>query len=695
MNALREQSYTENSNRVAVITFCWTLALGVFWMLIEFSQIFAASTLFDFSTDFARFLRYLPWQLAIFSIIGLPLALLARCTRIGPGGLSWLRFGAALLAFLGPPAALGVYRASRDPAQAIMVAVAVAASIGLGLVVLAGLGRLLPARLRDAWPAACVVGGSFAMVPLMSRASAPLRLNALPISKLITMAEPSDWIVGSIGLFVSLAILAWIRPNVRAAITTFGVVLGLAGSGAIAAAPDTARVAAVKPDVVVILIDALRADAVGSVRNGESLTPNIDAIAAESIVFTRAYSAANRTKHSMPAIMTSLSADVVGEALAEDATTLGEYLYANGYGTYGISSNPHLSGFYGYDQGFERFHDPALVPDYLVMNLVTFLAQLFPAAAYHQGWISAQLYYAPASEVRSRAVGILRDAESPRFIYLHLMDLHGPYLPPKENLAPDYRPDDFVNYFELLKRSSKGELDPKEEHLALVNARQRYEGELRNADREIGRIAETLRDAGRWDEALVWILSDHGEAFGEHNWFGHSGSNVFSTLLHVPMILKPPRSSDLEPATIGTPVSTFDVLPTTLAIVGIELELDVFGVNLHDIAQGDSIERPRSIISESYHPDGRLMSAIEGPWQLVALRPRDSTDIEPRALYHLDRDPTTQLNLLGKQPEVEKRLTAALQKRYAEERRLSLHSKALRVDPEMVERLQSLGYTDE
>ena len=695
MNALKNPSYTEQSGRVALISFCWTLALGVFWMLIEFAQIFAASTLFDFSTDFARFLRYLPWQLALFSGIGLPLALLACCTRIGSKVLAWMRFGAALLAFIGPPAALGVYRESRDPMRAVLVGLAVGVVIGLGLLVLAALGRLLPGRWRDAWPAACVIGGSFALVPLIGRASAPLSLGPVPASKLIEMAEASDWAIGSIALFASLAILSRIRPAGRAATTMLGVVLTLIGSGAIDAASDRAESTAGKPDVVIILIDALRADAIGALRNGESLTPNIDAIAAESIVFERAYSAANRTKHAMPAILTGLSADVVGESLAEDATTLAEYLQANGYGTYGISTNPHLSGFYGYDQGFDRFHDPTLSPDYLVADPLKLLAQLFPAAAYRHGWISAQLYYAPASEVRSRAARIFRNARPPGFFYLHLMDLHGPYLPPKADLPSDYRPADFASYFDLLALSSQGKLNPKRDHLALENARQRYEAELRYADREIGRIVEILRTAGRWDQTLVWLLSDHGEAFGEHNWFGHSGSNVFSTLLHVPMILKPPRSSGITPTRVREPVSTLDVLPTTLSVLGIDAPLDVFGVDLVQRAHGVPADRPRVIISDSYHPDGRLLSAIEGPWQLVALRPRHSSDLELEALYQLERDPMTQTNLLGEQPDIEKRLTAALETRHAEEERLSLRSTAKRVDPAILEQLRSLGYIDE
>jgi arylsulfatase A-like enzyme len=161
------------------------------------------------------------------------------------------------------------------------------------------------------------------------------------------------------------------------------------------------------------------------------------------------------------------------------------------------------------------------------------------------------------------------------------------------------------------------------------------------------------------------------------------------------MILKPPRSAGLEPVLVRDPVSTFDVLPTTLSILGIEAPPDVFGVDLLDRLQEDPIVHPRIIISDSYHPDGRLLSAIEGPWQLVALRPRDRTNLEPRSLYHLERDPTAQRNLLGEQPEVENRLAAALKKRHLEEERLSLRSNARQVDPEMVERLRSLGYIDE
>ena len=154
-----------------------------------------------------------------------------------------------------------------------------------------------------------------------------------------------------------------------------------------------------------------------------------------------------------------------------------------------------------------------------------------------------------------------------------MMDLHGPYLPPKAHLTSGYRSSHFTSYFELLAQLVDGSLDLEQDHFAVENARQRYEGELRFADQEVGRFVEHLRRTGRWEETLVWILSDHGEAFGEHEWVGHSGNNVFSTLLHVPMILKPPRSFGLQRA-IVEPVQHQNLGPGQKS--GVEFERWIF-----------------------------------------------------------------------------------------------------------------------
>jgi arylsulfatase A-like enzyme len=321
------------------------------------------------------------------------------------------------------------------------------------------------------------------------------------------------------------------------------------------------------------------------------------------------------------------------------------------------------------------------------------LARTFPAWSYHWGLISARLYYAPASEVRSRGISILDDADRPLFLYLHLMDLHGPYLPPKRHLPASYEPAEFVSYFDLLARLVSGALQPDLSDPGVRNARQRYEGELRFADEEIGRLVEILRARGRWDDTLVWILSDHGEAFGEHDWVGHSGNNVFSTLLHVPLILKPPSSAGLAPRRVEEPASTFDLLPTTLAMLGIEPSGPLFGEDLL-ASVGEAAPPARSIYSDSFHPDGRLVSCIQGPWQIQVLVPRGSWNPEVRALYHLERDPGSRRNELDREPAVVARLLEAVRERIAEEKRLTVAGEAPEKDAEMLERLRSLGYVD-
>lgn len=683
------------SPRAPLAALVWTLALGLFWMLLEFGRILASQTLVDLPTDLGRFVGYLPWQMVLFGAIGSFLAGLARWARAGTTLLSWLRLGAALLAFLGPSAALGVYRLSRDPLQGLATFVGVAVSIAFVVLVLALVGRALPRRARDGWPVACVIGFSFVVVPFMSRASAPLRLGSLHVADFPAMTQGSEWVAGGIatGIVLGLQLFAS-RLSTRSA-AILAILLSLLGITLTAAGPARAQPSRERPDVIVILIDAMRADVVGGSGARESLTPNIDAIASESIVFERAYSAANRTARSMPAILTSLSAAVVGESLSDEATTLAEYLQEAGYETYGISTNPYVSEFYGYHQGFDGFHDPTVAPDYLVMSPLKILDQLLPAPGYHWGLISAQLYYATASEVRSRATRILRDAGRPLFLYLHLMDLHGPYLPPRAFLPPEYEPSDFVSYFDLMARLDKGTLEPALTRPTLANARQRYEGELRFADQEVGRFVEALRRDGRWDEALVWILSDHGEAFGEHDWVGHSGSNVFSTLLHVPMMLKPPRSSGLRPAIAEAPASTFDVVPTTLSLVGIEPSRPLFGINLVDFERHTARAPMRGVISDGFTPGGRLLSCIEGSWQLVAFVPMQAATGQPIGLFHLDRDPTTRRDLLAANPRIAERLMASIRARLTDERRLSMQGETKVADPEMLERLKSLGYISE
>ncbi len=680
--------------RAALACLFWALALSVFWMLIEFGYDFRSRPLFDPRADLGRLLRYLPAQLAMFALIGLPLATLVRWTRISRGPICWLLFGAALLMFIGPSAALGSFRSSRETLQAAITFASVGASIAVVLALLAALGRLLPGNLRDAWPPACLIGGSFLVVPVISRASAALRLGYLELRDLPATAQPSDW-GAALAVVVAVLLLGPARRflgsrQTRQTAATLAGCIALVGAGPeiVRAEGDSAR-----PDVVVILIDALRPDVLGAYGRNPSITPTLDAIAAESIVFERAYAAGNRTARSMPVVMTSLSPVVVGERIADEAETLAEYLKEAGYATYGISANPIVSAFYGYAQGFDGFHDPTVAPEYLVMSPLKVLGRFLAGRAYDWGLISSGLYYPSIAEIRARASRVLDKTPHPLLLYLHTMDMHGPYLPPKRFLPSDYRPSDFISYYDLLSLAGNADLMEDASQRAQVrNARQRYEGELQFTDEELGRLVEHLRSSGRWDEALVWILSDHGEAFGEHDWAGHAGFNVFSTLLRVPMFLKPPRSSGIRPAVVDAPVSNADLLPTTLAMLGLDPPTQTFGVDLLDPESRAPRPASQKIISDVLYPGGRLLSHVEGRWKLDAFLAKDAEAPQSKALFDLSRDPLEQRNLLGSRSDIALRLEAALRARLADERRLSLRSNADAVDAAMKERLRSLGY---
>src|SRR5690606_108281 len=136
-------------------------------------------------------------------------------------------------------------------------------------------------------------------------------------------------------------------------------------------------------------------------------------------------------------------------------------------------------------------------------------------------------------------------------------------------LPPAFRFADFFSYHDFNRLTGRGVLGSPAFARHLTNLKQLYEAEVRYTDEELGRLFDRLRREGRWDETLVWLLSDHGEAFGEHDYAGHAGSNMTTTLLHVPLLLKLPRSWNVAPRVVEEVVSTYDVLPTTLGLLGL------------------------------------------------------------------------------------------------------------------------------
>ncbi len=452
------------------------------------------------------------------------------------------------------------------------------------------------------------------------------------------------------------------------------------------------------PDVILVVLDTWRFDHLGINTGRTGLTPNLDAFAGESIRFTRAISPSNVTSLAMAGVMSSLSPGVTLGRVPEELDSLPELLQRAGYATLGISTNPNVSRAFGHGQGFDVFLDPTDQPAFLITSLLQLVGESLPGPAYAAGLVDAGLYYRPFSEVRRRGTWLLGRSPRPTFLYLHTMDLHGPYLPPKAYLPGDFALGDFYPYHRFNDLSGKGVLGSPAFARHLRNLRQRYEAGARYSDAEFGRLVSELRAAGRWDESLVWVLSDHGEGFGEHDHAGHGGNNVTTTLIRVPLLLKLPRSWRIAARVESTPVSALDLLPTTLGLLGLASPQQTFGRDWSDLVRGVTQPEGRTLVSyaSTYQAgDGavtQIYSAIGWPWKLDVRMPRSGIPV--RSLYHLEQDPGEDVDLAAHRPEVVARLEREVGDWRERELRILLGPESAPVDARVQEQLRSLGYVE-
>ncbi|MBM4267850.1 MAG: hypothetical protein FJ144_14770 [Deltaproteobacteria bacterium] len=165
-------------------------------------------------------------------------------------------------------------------------------------------------------------------------------------------------------------------------------------------------------------------------------------------------------------------------------------------------------------------------------------------------------------------------------------------------------------------------------------ARLRYDSEIRFMDHHFGRLLQALKDDGRYDDALVVVVADHGESFGEHENGGH-GPWLYEEVLRVPLLIHFPKGRDAGKV-VDAPVSTVDLLPLVAKEVGFPLPPNVEGV---PIGERDLVlaEAHRSDVFTRLAPDRYdrdLVAAIRWPWKLIV------PDVGGAELYRLDDDPT-------------------------------------------------------
>ncbi len=347
-------------------------------------------------------------------------------------------------------------------------------------------------------------------------------------------------------------------------------------------------------DVVLVVVDTLRADHLGVYGYERATSPRLDAFARRAAVFDTAWSAAPWTLPSVMSIMTSRypSAHRVendGLRLADDVPTVAETLQRAGYATGGFVSHVYVSSLYGFGRGFEVFDDFGLSqPGYRLE------AGMEP----------------PADRVTDAALAWLRgQGRRPVFLLVHYFDPHWPYAPPEayRALFPDaYHGPLDASYDAISKFLDPLAPIPEDYRRFLID---RYDGEVRFVDDQLGRLLDGLAASGRAPRSWVLVTADHGEEFKDHGSMGH-GRRLYEETIHVPLIIGRAAgqgSGGAGGSRVATPVSGIDLFPTIAALAGAAAPAGLQGTSLAPLlGRGGNAPPPdRPLVCETLLP-GRL-----------------------------------------------------------------------------------------
>jgi choline-sulfatase len=398
-------------------------------------------------------------------------------------------------------------------------------------------------------------------------------------------------------------------------------------------------------NLLVVTLDTTRADRLGCYGRAGGTTPHLDALAARGLRFAHAVTVAPVTLPSHATIFTGLIPPRHGvrinseDRLDASQVTLAEALSAKGYETAAFVSSFVLDARFGLDQGFATYDDRVATAT---------------GAAFAQGTNERA---GPATTDAALAWLGRRDAKRPFFAWVHYFDAHAPYAPP----AP------FAARFPEAP----------------------YDGEIAAVDAEVGRLLEALDRAGLRERTLVVVVGDHGESLGQHGEATH-GHFVYRSVMDVPFIVANPRLVPVPAVVDGGVVSTADVTPTVLDLLGAKDDRARDGVSL----AAERPDRRRTVYMET------LVPFLDFGWSPLFgfRRLSDSYVLAPRPEYYdLVADPGESTNLhataKGEAASARDQQAATLGRllaRFPPYQQAATSASA--PDPETRARLESLGY---
>ncbi|MFX0139447.1 MAG: sulfatase [Candidatus Hodarchaeota archaeon] len=407
-------------------------------------------------------------------------------------------------------------------------------------------------------------------------------------------------------------------------------------------------------NLVLITVDCLRADHIHCMGYTKNITPTIDYLAKNGIIFTNAIANAPSTSYSIPSFLTS-NLPPVEENPKE---TIAGILKKHGYSTATFNPNPIFStigggrsstkGFDIYDvmlsnkkryclffeiflsttvKSFRNYFIKKGISHKKIYSLCDILLKLISNLLFTKHY----LYVPTAEEINNKAVIWIKNQKGKFFVWLHYMDAHEPY-----NLE-DYEEKKELPYL-VAKYRYLPNLLTKQERQKLTAL---YDLEIGYIDKAINNLLKELIDLNYFENSIIIVSADHGDAFGEHGTFGHGGKyspQLYDEVLHVPLIIYGLEKKGIK---IDRQVQLLDLGPTICKLLKISTPHNFLGRNLFNLSNRGIIANCRSCIAYRTDKYKLIINKSEGLGN---------------ELYDLKKDPKETINIYDQDKEITKKL---------------------------------------
>ncbi len=466
----------------------------------------------------------------------------------------------------------------------------------------------------------------------------------------------------------------------------------------------TTRASKTRPNVLLYMIDTMRADHASLYGYARDTTPFLKKLSAAGIVFDDCQAQATWTKPSVASLFTSLYSYTHGilndyDTIPAGATTLAEQLRAAGYVTASVTASPWAGKITGLQRGF----------DYVMEFPVV---QRYRTDAADRGTDSAAV---------NKAVfpWLQQHRDEPFFLYVHSTDPHAPYRPPppfEEKFANPAETAEFNRDYAALRDKAqygggtvvsregcrRSGIDPDK---FIRRAIDRYDGEILHNDASLEALAAKLKQMGVLENTLVVVVSDHGEEFWDHGWTAH-GHSLYQELTHTVFLMWNPKLLPV-PRRVREPVQLIDVMPTLLELAGAKSPDVMEGQSLAPLIQGRPFHRRAPVMTSRYQypqakPGGfvpensiNTFAVIEADWKLIYREKGKDVGLNRVELYDRRRDRVESTNVAAAHSaEVERMMTELGKWLDAQKRLRALLGKGARsvLDQQTLDQLRSLGY---